>query len=194
MAHLWRSLLGLTLSFGLAVGAHAAIITYTLDDVVFSDGGQASGWFSTNSTTGDVVAFDVATTTGSALQGALYNAATSYVYCNRCNSPPNSFAIDLDNNSRYIAMTFLDPLTSYGRDPVEISTGYYENYECLDCNPYRVIVSGAAVSVASVPEPASWAIMLVGLCGVGAALRSSRRTLAAMGRAALFVVQVIMAR
>jgi hypothetical protein len=45
--------------------------------------------------------------------------------------------------------------------------------------PYGPVIGG--VSVSAVPEPAVWAMMLVGFGGLGVSLRSSRRraTLAA---------------
>lgn len=41
------------------------------------------------------------------------------------------------------------------------------------------LASGAVLDGVSVPEPASWALMLVGFAGLGVALRGSRRTLVA---------------
>ena len=52
-----------------------------------------------------------------------------------------------------------DPTTSLGQ-----STGYF----------------GPNVLAGSVPEPASWALMLIGLGGLGAALRSRRGQVAAL--------------
>ena len=43
----------------------------------------------------------------------------------------------------------------------------------------NAVPSGAVLDGVSVPEPASWALMLVGFAGLGVALRGSRRTLVA---------------
>jgi hypothetical protein len=56
-----------------AMPAQASVIDWTLQNVVFSDGGSASGTFSTDSATGDVLNFDITTTSGSKLGGTVYD-------------------------------------------------------------------------------------------------------------------------
>ena len=53
-----------------------------------------------------------------------------------------------------------------------------------DSNAFEILGTVGAVSpvAASVPEPAAWALMLLGFGGLGAALRARRRTLAALPR------------
>jgi hypothetical protein len=43
-----------------------------LEGVTFDDGGNANGTFSTDSSTGDIVSYDITTTTGTAVLGAVY--------------------------------------------------------------------------------------------------------------------------
>ena len=58
--------------------ATASILNWNLENVLFDDGGQASGTFSVDTTTGAVTAFDITTTTGSILAGFHYDGATGF--------------------------------------------------------------------------------------------------------------------
>ena len=59
----------LAISVALSAPVQASIIDWTLEGVTFDDGGTASGTFSTNSSTGDIVSYDITTTAGSNSSG-----------------------------------------------------------------------------------------------------------------------------
>ncbi|XSC47177.1 PEP-CTERM sorting domain-containing protein [Bradyrhizobium sp. RDT10] len=147
-----------------ALPAQASIIDWTLANVFFSDGGSASGTFSTDSTTGDVVSFDITTTLGTKLAGTVYETAGAELYNNFWG--PQSFLIKNRTTFYDLELAFVDPLTAPGVISLALQRA---SYECRNCSPARIVISGEAVAaVAAVPEPATWAMLLMGLLGIGA--------------------------
>ena len=67
--------LALPLAVSLAPVAHAAALTWTLQNVVFDDGGTASGSFVFDADTNTYSAINVTTTDGSVLGGSVYQFA-----------------------------------------------------------------------------------------------------------------------
>jgi hypothetical protein len=53
----------------MALPANAVTLNWTLSGVKFDDGGAASGTFSTDSTTGNVLGFNIVTTAGALIPG-----------------------------------------------------------------------------------------------------------------------------
>lgn len=149
-----------------AMPARASVIDWTLQDVVFTDGGTASGTFSTDSATGDVLSFDVTTTSGTELAGTVYDDTVAQVYNDFWG--PNSFDLTDESAHVYLELGFADPLTAPETDLLVPSTG---SYECNSCYPYRLVVSGEAVAgePAQLPEPTTLGVFFVGLSGLGAA-------------------------
>jgi hypothetical protein len=168
--------LALAMSAAVSAPVLASVIDWTLEGVTFDDGGTASGTFSTDSSTGNIVSYDITTTPGSSLVGTEYDSTTAPFVANN-QSGPNSFA--LLTGGLYINLTFLNPLTSPGIDPIVIGNYQASNtaksWECNNCSPIRLIATGEAVS-SPVPEPSTWAMMLVGFAALGfAGYRFSRR-------------------
>jgi len=169
--------LALAISAAASAPVLASIINWTLEGVTFDDGGTASGTFSTDSSTGDIVSYDITTTAGSsALSGREYDPTTPPFVVNN-QSGPNSFA--LLTGGPYINLTFLNPLTSGGIDPIVIGTyqssDSAKSYECGNCFPIRLVATGEATSL-PVPEPSTWAMMLIGFAALGwVGYRFSRR-------------------
>jgi len=151
--------------FALVGPANASIINWTLSGVAFNDGGTATGTFSTDSTTGNITAFDITTTTGTTLNGLQYDTTTSYLYGNNVFSS-NSFLLITNLGDRYLNLTFVNPLTSLGIDALRTDVPTLGSWECLNCTSERRIESGFAISSA-VPEPSTWAMMILGFAGVG---------------------------
>jgi hypothetical protein len=65
-----------------------------------------------------------------------------------------------------LELAFVDPLTAPGTDLLALQRA---SYECRNCYPARIIVSGEAVS--AVPELATLTLFFVGLLGLSTALR-----------------------
>ena len=167
----------LAISVALSAPVQASIIDWTLEGVTFDDGGTASGTFSTDSSTGDIVSYDITTTAGSTLLvGTVYDPSTAGAGNNEIG--PNSFLLQTFVRP-YINLTLLNPLTSPGIDPIVIGTyqtsDSAKSYECDNCFPIRLVATGEATSF-PVPEPSTWATMLVGFAALGfAGYRFSRR-------------------
>ena len=68
-----KKLIGLILLFGWGT-AWAIPVTWTLDNVVFDDGGEAYGSFIYDADTGDFSSIDIITTLGSDLPGTQYTS------------------------------------------------------------------------------------------------------------------------
>ena len=151
--------------------ANASTIDWTLSGVTFDDGGTATGTFSTDSTSGDVTAFDIVTTAGTTLGGATYDSTASGIYSSDGVYSPNSFIVENFNTSTYVNFEFVNSLTTPGTDDLILSVGTdYASYECNFCNPVRGIVSGDAVSgdnVGATPLPTTIPLFASGLGALG---------------------------
>lgn len=151
--------------------AQAAVIAWTLQDVVFDDGGAASGVFDYDTTLGRADNFDITTTDGSVLGGFHYDPSTSLFFFPNLYAPISLLWLE-DDSTRYVHLAFSGPLGTPGTQALTTSGG---GYECDNCLHGRKVVGGSATGVA-IPERASWALMLVGFLAAGAALRRSRQT------------------
>jgi len=167
----------LAISIAASAPVLASVINWTLEGVTFDDGGTASGTFSTDSSTGDIVSYDI-TTTGTAVLGAVYDPSNAPFVANNV-SGPNSFRLILGTGLQYLNLTFQNPLTSGGIDPIVIgnyqASDTAQSWECNNCFPIRLVSAGEASSLAT-PEPSTWAMMLVGFAALAfAGYRFSRR-------------------
>lgn len=166
-------------SIAASAPVEASVINWTLVGVTFDDGATASGTFSTDSSTGDITAYDITTTMGSSLPSTLYDTSSAPFVVNNP-LEPNSFSL-LSLAGPSIVLTFVNALTSPGTDLIVI--GNYlgpttaHSYECIHCFPIRLVSAGDAVGVAAgAPEPSTWAMMLVGFATLGyAGYRFSRK-------------------
>lgn len=161
------------LVFALPLPSFASTILWTLSNVTFDDGGTAFGTFETD-LTGSVTAFNITTAFGT-LAGATYNATTSSVYDNELSV--NSFVLATNNPFAwpYINFAFSVPLTSYGTNFLVVDVNLpaeQVSFECSDslCElGSRFMTGGSAFStpVGGIPEPSTWAMMILGFFGVG---------------------------
>jgi len=161
---------------GVAASANAEIITWTLDDVTFSDGATASGFFDYDTATGAAASFDLETTAGGTLGALHYTTANAQFYVKDYFSSGSLLWV-LNDFSRYINLAFAGPLTTPGT--VALRPGALAgngsdlsgSWECTNCSTIRDIIGGSVTTAAAVPEPATWAMMLMGFGALGAVLR-----------------------
>ncbi len=130
--------------------------------------------FSIDSSTGQLVSYDITTTLGSTLGGTEYDPTSAPFVA----YGTNSFRL-ISFVALYINLTFLNPLTSGGIDPIVIGTyqtsDSAKSWECDNCFPIRLVATGEAAS-SPVPEPSTWATMLIGFAALGwVGYRFSRR-------------------
>ena len=162
-----------------AAGAAQADVTWKLNGT-FDDGGTLSGTITLNVYDYLENNFLITTTPGSKESGFIYNAADSY-YSNTPTSidfQPGYFGdlhIQFANDLSVPAPT--DPMIVGSPGPSYECVG---SFSCYTGNPdtggtYRYLVSGEATLVPTVPEPATWAMLLVGVGAIGAAMRTARR-------------------
>lgn len=178
-ARLKRFLAGTACALGLlltATAAQADSITWTLQDVTFSDGGTASGTFTTDSTSGDLLSWDITTIqTTTSYTGWEYTPESS----NLGADTSDSFTLDPDglNSPTLLLLTFENPLTAAGLDAIVTgSSSIEEGQNC--CQTFiRTVTSGDAIS--SAPEPAEYAMLFGGLGLTGLVTRRTRKGLGA---------------
>jgi hypothetical protein len=148
---------------GSALPALAAPIKWTLSDVRFTDGATASGSFFYDADAQKGSMFDVSTSAG-ILSAFHYEPAHSGFYTGG-GSGPNNFILMANDGLRYLNFSFLDPLSNAGGT---IDINLASSYECLNCSPFRTMVSGSVTTLsANVPEPGTLAMVMPALGMLG---------------------------
>jgi hypothetical protein len=144
-----------------AVPAEASV--YTLSGVTFDDGTTATGTVTINvillPTDAFLTAFDIVTTAAGSLPGETYQGSTSQVCCN----------FDLSASGALLHLS----VSGLSLDGASSVSGYEFD------DGIRLIASGSLTS--AVPEPATWAMMILGFAGIGfmAYRRKSKQVLMA---------------
>lgn len=194
-----RAGVGAALLFGMAPAAQAAWVTWTLQDVTFTDGGIATGQFVYNAdldlfgsysisvSGGDTTTFPafVYTPLTSVPQLAGVNGESFFVF----SGPGDPLDNDFKDRPRELRLPFLGPLPAGGGTvPLLIPSVF--GAECYACDPFRTYDSGSITTVGGggggggggtpvIPEPATWAMMIAGFGLVGGVMRRRREALAA---------------
>ena len=178
-----------TLACGLAAGllmsstASAVTLKWTLVNAVFDDGGVATGSFDYNTVTEAYTDIDVVTTAGSAEPGytfTTFDPATT-LFATMVSGPTSratprsalrcSTSTRRPTSTRQARFRSARPGGSSRRREPALTTG------CTLYNPVRSL-SGSVFSSA-VPEPGTWAFMLLGVGGAGLLLRRTGKVQAA---------------
>jgi hypothetical protein len=162
---------GACLAIAAAAHATAPIMTLTLTDGVFDDGGTFSGSISAPEYTSDYT-WDITTTSGSSLSGTEYTSNSAVDTLTQQGFEfefsaglPDGTTFDID----------LDQLALSGT----VSGDEYAYTSNASGSPSRNITSGDfTITASGVPEPAAWAMMLMGTAFAGAALRRRPAALA----------------
>ncbi|SHH66271.1 PEP-CTERM sorting domain-containing protein [Massilia sp. CF038] len=157
----------LSLAFLTASVASATPLTWTFQGVTFDDDASLSGYLEVESTTGDLLSWNLTTSAG-VLAGFTYDSSTSTLYA-RDLYAPNGYLITSNdvNNSTLISLNFASALTAPGSvnlviSDVDLSGGF----ECDNCFTTRFINAGAIST--QVPEPAPLALFGVALIALAA--------------------------
>ena len=169
------------LGFG---GAAQAATTWNISGT-FNDGGTLSGTITLNDYDFLQDDFTLTTTAGSVESGFTYTAANSF-YSNT-NPSYVSLPIYIDFQPGYTSELHVQFANDLGVSaPTDAIIGGYQSFECLnsfscpnggnlDNYAVRYLTEGQATLASAAPEPATWAFMMLGIGGIGGALRMGRR-------------------
>jgi hypothetical protein len=144
------------LMLGASLPSQAIPISWTLNNVTFGDGATASGSFMFDASTHTSSSYSVSFT-GGILSDLVYDAGNSDFSYGGFGA--NSFIVSSNDGHRYFNFAFTDALTDAGGIVQLLPT---DSYECANCSPFRLVVSGEVTAQAAsvVPEPASLALVV----------------------------------
>ena len=163
--------------------AQAGLVTWTLSNVQFDDGGSVSGYFQFDAVNLTVANYNLVTTGGNATNfpGLTYSSTTKTVdpYYNGFGGLASISFYDVAPNNtvgggayRSLILEFNGLLTNLGGsfsvDAGALSSG---SIECYNCNPNRKVVSGGSITgvpvaevdpSSSTPEPGTLGLITAG--------------------------------
>ena len=173
MSRVLRIVGALVVASVIALPANAAVITYTLENVIFDDGGTASGGLDYDTDTASFSNVSIITTAGSVLEGTSYgNSGTA-----------NGFFNDF-GSIRYVLETLIPIDDQLGLSALISLSMIREQEFDIPRNGVATLIrerfgTGQLVTddltVSEVPVPAALPLFLAGLAGL-AAVRRRRRS------------------
>ncbi len=156
----------------LMAGAAQAVVVFnvtgTFATVAGAPAGTLTGTFTANDALSSVTAFDLTASAAGAFAGYRYTNVNSAV---TAQSLPQFFQLNSTTGGNELRLYFTTPLTMAG---ATISPTF--SYESEPSGGNRLPSGTVTRAVAGVPEPASWAMMLMGFAGLGHAMRRRRVT------------------
>jgi hypothetical protein len=158
-----KAMIGLGLLMGSGVCAMADTM-WTLDDVFFSNGNQATGWFTTDPTSTMIESFSIQIT-GPDAADAFTAAIMPDTYL--ANTPPE-IGIANSDWSKYVDLYLASSLTSAG-GPIALTGGY----DCPGCGVLRVNADfrPKVIGTEVTPEPSSIPFLGAGVILMGFVVR-----------------------
>ncbi|CAN7445228.1 PEPxxWA-CTERM sorting domain-containing protein [Phenylobacterium sp. LjRoot164] len=140
---------------------------FTLDNVTLQGGGTLTGSFTTNDALTSLLAVDITASAAGAFSQFTYNNAS---LADWVSLPSQGFRISTAGYAQQLRLDFF-PLTEGGANLLSSS------YEFQSTGGPRTVTGGRVVLdvPSAVPEPATWAMMIMGFGLAGAALRSHGR-------------------
>lgn len=152
-----------------------AAIDYNITAGTFADGGTFSGTFTFDDSIGFVTNFDITTSSTAFFTGQRYTQSTGFAG-NNINPTGSTVLFGNTVTDYYIQLMFSSPLAS------GLSGSITGNYECNNCGTFRFVTGGTysqaganEISQGAVPEPSTWAMMLVGFGAIGYGMRRRRQ-------------------
>ena len=156
-------------------GAAQADVTWYVTGT-FDDGGTLSGYFTVDVYGYPTTDYSITTTGGTSYAGLSYKPiAESGLNSSNPDNTPALVVFSQDFTAENLYLNFADLLkTGSAHNP--ITTGSYECDNFCGGAPLRTLTSGFASidPIPSVPEPASWALMIAGFGLTGAAVRRAK--------------------
>ena len=157
-----------------ATTANATPITWTLQNVVFNDGGVATGTFTYDADTDTLTNVSITTTAGSIRGGDTYGVGTNNEHDTLFDAI-NTFPVQVGVTPRLI-FSLASPMTNAG-GTIAIGNPFRLEFTCGNSN-CQVITQGRSMVSGSINAPEPTAMLLFGTAAAG--LLARRRSTSAL--------------